>query len=300
MQYEKIVQYFKYLESTYNIYICVKDFSGFIPVNKELHTAFAPFMAHNHSFCTYIKKDTSCYLQCLSMIPKIMKKCLDYKEAFYGTCHAGISEYVLPIVKDDNVLGAFTIGCYVNFDTDLKKRIFELKSKFPDLDISTMTEHMHDVPTPKKCDIDSVLLTLELIASFLASSNSVDIVVDTAAIGKKFQSKKTDILFETIIQYIKDHISEQIKLEDVAHFCNYSTSYISRNFNKVVGMSFNTYVNKMRIEISKNYLSMTDKTIVDIATTVGFDDSSYYCKVFQQLLSMTPTEFRKKFYKDSL
>ncbi len=300
MQYEKIVQYFKYLESTYSIYICVKDFSGFIPVNKELHAAFAPFMAHNHSFCTYIKKNTSCYLQCLSMIPKMMKKCLDTKEPFYGTCHAGISEYVLPIIKGENILGAFTIGCYVNFDTDFKKRIFDLKSKFSDLDISSMMQLVQELPSPKNCDIDSVLLTLELIADFLAISSSGDIVTDTAAIGKNFKLKKTDILFETIIQYIKDHISEQIKLEDVANFCNYSTSYISRNFNKVVGMSFNTYVNKMRIEISKNYLSTTDKTIVEIAELTGFDDSSYYCKVFQQMLSMTPTEFRKKFPRDSL
>ncbi len=295
MQYEKITQYFSHLERTYNLYVCVKDFSGFVPVDKELHKALEPFMSHKHDYCTYIKKNSSCYLQCLSMIPKMMKKCLEKKEPFYGSCHAGVSEYVIPIIQQDNVLGAFTLGCYVHVNTDLKKRIFNINSGFPDLDISKMMHLVQEVPNPKECDIQSILLTLELIANFLGETNPCYIVIDIASVGKKFQSKKTDVLFETVIQYIKDHISEQIKLEDIANFCNYSTSYISRNFNKILGMSFNTYVNKMRIEISKNYLLTTDKTVLDIATTVGFDDSSYYCKVFHQFLSITPTEFRKKF-----
>ncbi len=54
-----------------------------------------------------------------------------------------------------------------------------------------------------------------------------------------------------------------------------------------MGVSFSNYLNKIRIEQSKLLLKNTDSSIVEIAMEVGFEDQSYFSKVFKNLTKMT-------------
>ena len=58
-------------------------------------------------------------------------------------------------------------------------------------------------------------------------------------------------------------------------------------YSKEVGVSFSNYLNKIRIEQSKLLLKNTDSSIVEIAMEVGFEDQSYFSKVFKNLTKMT-------------
>ena len=57
--------------------------------------------------------------------------------------------------------------------------------------------------------------------------------------------------------------------------------------------SFSNYLNKIRIEQSKLLLKNTDSSIVEIALEVGFEDQSYFSKVFKNLTKMTPKQYRQ-------
>ena len=48
--YQKIANYLAFAEKEYNISICIKDYSGFIPVNRELDEALQPFLTHANAF----------------------------------------------------------------------------------------------------------------------------------------------------------------------------------------------------------------------------------------------------------
>ena len=56
---------------------------------------------------------------------------------------------------------------------------------------------------------------------------------------------------------------------------------------------FSNYLNKIRIEQSKLLLKNTDSSIVEIAMEVGFEDQSYFSKVFKNLTKMTPKQYRQ-------
>lgn len=60
-----------------------------------------------------------------------------------------------------------------------------------------------------------------------------------------------------------------------------------------MGVSFSNYLNKIRIEQSKLLLKNTDSSIVEIAMEVGFEDQSYFSKVFKNLTKMTPKQYRQ-------
>ena len=84
-------------------------------------------------------------------------------------------------------------------------------------------------------------------------------------------------------------------MEELADFCHCSQSHLSHIFKRRIQVNVNTYINKVRIEASKNFLVETDISIGDIAFHVGFNDSNYYTRVFTQLVSISPREYRRRF-----
>ncbi|HEY8501002.1 MAG TPA: helix-turn-helix transcriptional regulator, partial [Clostridia bacterium] len=57
---------------------------------------------------------------------------------------------------------------------------------------------------------------------------------------------------------------------------------------------FNTYLNYIRIEMSKKLLSDPSIAIVDISNLVGFEDQSYFSKVFKKMTGQSPKKFREQ------
>ena len=63
-------------------------------------------------------------------------------------------------------------------------------------------------------------------------------------------------------------------------------------FKQCSGSSFKEYLNMVRVEESKRLLSNTEYSIIDIAVACGFDDQSYFSKVFKKYTGMSPKQYR--------
>ena len=104
-------------------------------------------------------------------------------------------------------------------------------------------------------------------------------------------SKNNELIKKTML-YISEHFNTQMTLDEVANHVHLHPSYFSTLFKHSTGSSFKEYLNMVRIEESKRLLSNTDFPIIDIAVAVGFDDQSYFSKVFKKYTGMTPKQFR--------
>ena len=58
-------------------------------------------------------------------------------------------------------------------------------------------------------------------------------------------------------------------------------------------MSITNYINQVRVEKSKLFLTDRSYSLVDIANAVGFDDQSYYTKVFKSITGVSPGKYRE-------
>lgn len=94
------------------------------------------------------------------------------------------------------------------------------------------------------------------------------------------------------VRYISRNYALSISLEDVSRYVNLSPSYFSGLFKQCTGFSFKEYLNLVRIEESKRLLANTDYSIVDIAVATGFQDQSYFSKVFKRHVGVTPKQYR--------
>ncbi|RPF48735.1 helix-turn-helix protein [Hydrogenoanaerobacterium saccharovorans] len=109
----------------------------------------------------------------------------------------------------------------------------------------------------------------------------------------KFSDVKHIDVIRKAAEYIRKNYAGKITLEEVASYVYLSPSYFSKVFKEEMDCNFNTYLNKIRIEKSKKLL-LTDKIkLVDISGIVGFEDQSYFSKVFKKMTGITPGKYRE-------
>lgn len=121
--------------------------------------------------------------------------------------------------------------------------------------------------------------------------NILDIFTENAF---KFSESKNPVLIKKCIAYINNNYKDNITLDTVANMVHLNSSYFSSIFKKEMGLSFSSYLNKIRIEQSKLLLKNTDYSILNIALEVGFEDQSYFSKVFKSLTNMTPKQYKQR------
>ena len=96
------------------------------------------------------------------------------------------------------------------------------------------------------------------------------------------------------IDYIKRKYALGLTLEEVAEHAGYSPAYFSRIFREDTGMTFKEYLSELRIEKSKSLLLTSDLSITEISSMLGFNDQSYFCKLFKRATGVTPDKYRKR------
>lgn len=97
-----------------------------------------------------------------------------------------------------------------------------------------------------------------------------------------------------VVDFVRLHYLEQISLKQVAEKFFVNASYLGRSFQKLTGVSFKEYINQLRINEAKRLLLQTDKLIYEIASQVGFTESSYFVVKFTQEVGKSPTEYRNE------
>ena len=95
------------------------------------------------------------------------------------------------------------------------------------------------------------------------------------------------------ILYIQEHFTESISLDDIASSILVSKSECCRCFKRTLRVTPFEYLMKYRItESTKRMHRKSQESISEIASSVGFNNTSYYNKIFKKYMNCTPTEYR--------
>ncbi len=94
--------------------------------------------------------------------------------------------------------------------------------------------------------------------------------------------------------YLSDHLTQEIRTEDIAAAVGLSPYHLSRLFKAHTGLTMWEYLTKERVEAAKQLLAVTDRTIPQIASLLRFCDQSYFTMVFRRQTGQTPGEYRRE------
>ncbi len=102
---------------------------------------------------------------------------------------------------------------------------------------------------------------------------------------------------QPIQDWIRIHAFENITLEHIANHFKYNKNYLSRIYKQNTGIGISEQIIKFRLKHAKELLTETDLSIIEIASEVGYDDSKYFMRLFKKFETVTPTQYRKTFYR---
>ena len=108
------------------------------------------------------------------------------------------------------------------------------------------------------------------------------------------ENRKTLDKMKIVLKYIENNYMHRITIADVSASIEFSESHFMRYFKETMGTSFVDYLRDYRLTMASRLLTTSDSAILDIAAEVGFDNLSYFNRVFKQRYHMTPSQFRRE------
>lgn len=114
--------------------------------------------------------------------------------------------------------------------------------------------------------------------------------------SETFTSNHSDDILEKLQKYISLHYTEPLTLTKISKHVHANGSYLSRLYKEKTGQNLFYAINKMKLEKAKEYILQGLK-IYEAAHLAGFDDVSYFSRIFKKFEGCTPTEYEKKIHE---
>ena len=103
--------------------------------------------------------------------------------------------------------------------------------------------------------------------------------------------KHIDAVYKAM-EYVRANYDKKLTLDEIARSAYLSKAYLSSIFKEETGESLSGYINRVRIEKSKILLMNKDVSLIDIANLCGFEDQSYFTRVFKKMVGVSPKKYR--------
>jgi len=148
-----------------------------------------------------------------------------------------------------------------------------------------------------KCIVDAYHDNSELRIAAIKSSILAFLLLVCRRYTQKQKPKNEKELeayrrFQMAINYIKNHISEKMSIDEIADYLHISKYYFLRQFKAVSGDTVVNYIHYLRCERAKLLLRSGNYTVKEVGELCGFENASYFASVFKKFTEYTPGEFK--------
>ena len=108
------------------------------------------------------------------------------------------------------------------------------------------------------------------------------------------KSNKNIDRIKDIVKYIETNYDKPISIAEIAGVTGFSESHFMKFFKTIMGTSFVDYLNDYRLSMASRMLVSSDDNIIDIAAHCGYDNLSYFNRIFKKKYGITPSAYRRK------
>lgn len=209
--------------------------------------------------------------------------CLYYSKELVNyivTCNRRKISYILSDLKDK----------LYNCDDDITSIKYFLADIFLQIKQSITRNYSHiEIPfIHNSAILDVIANKYYLYEIILYFTEQFEMIIRAIGVTSR------ESVFDDILDYIEHHYMEPLKLETIAPLFGYNSSYLGKLFSQKAGMSFNTYLDNLRIRHATELLSQTDMKVYEIAARVGYKNVDYFHQKFKKIMNESPAKFRKK------
>jgi AraC-like DNA-binding protein len=159
----------------------------------------------------------------------------------------------------------------------------------PGLDLSVTSEGVEEIDPKMVSSSESGFLRKPFLKDRLLGTPTEDELKASSTAVTNLQYHK----IHKAVSFVDDNYRTDISRDAACGIAGMSPSHFSRTFRKVVGMSYQEYVNRKRIAKAKELLRTSPRSIAEIAAYVGFADNTGFGRIFKKVTGQTPSAHRK-------
>lgn len=245
-----------------NLHICVDFFQNY--GNFKTQVPFE-YKVHSKPFCRHIQSLQGLEL-CVKCRNAAEKKIFSEQKAFGGLCFNGVYEYCHPVFYNGDIAAIISIGNILT-DPTPSHRLF----------LNTFEMNFDEAKCKK-------------IASVL--DNHIQLLL------KEYSNIKNDFspLLDNLKSYIDAYMYTNLSIKELSSIFGYNEKYLGKLFKKHTGETIKEYINRNRLGIAAVMLTETDLSITDISSKTGFNNVTYFNRLFKKHFTISPSEYRKNRY----
>jgi AraC-like DNA-binding protein len=209
-----------------------------------------------------------------------------------NVCHAGIGEVAVPVFVSGRQVATFFCGqvrtervARAGFAGVMKR------TRRLDLDVDALRDAFEALPEVSEERMQHVGEVLSVLAHHHAER-----------LDRQFRARREELAghprVERALAYARKHCCEEVREADVAEECGISASHLSRLFRRIMGVTFTSYLNELRMAEAQKLLVMSSLSVMEVAHCVGFSRHSYFSQRFRRAIGVTPFEFRRRVLRE--
>ena len=107
-------------------------------------------------------------------------------------------------------------------------------------------------------------------------------------------AKSSDEWLATVVGFLEQHYQKPISLHQLSQLCEMSVSSFATKFKRLTGLTVLEFKHRVQVREACQLLKATDYKILAVAQTVGFNDLSFFYKVFRKQTGVTPSQYRAR------
>lgn len=108
-------------------------------------------------------------------------------------------------------------------------------------------------------------------------------------------ANRNDPIIEQAMQYIRSHIDQKIKAEDIAAHVNLSVAYFTIYFKSKTNINFRDYILNTKIDYAKELLSHPNNSVGQVSDQLGYEDYRSFYRAFKNVTGLTPSEYQQQY-----
>ncbi len=258
---------------------------------KDLHAVFglnislfdldenliASYPMENSPFCKLIKRNPKSREICRHCDHEAFERVKKSGEIEIYKCPFHLSEVCVPVYSYGHLAGFLMMGQALS-DSPFDKDITHKRSKPYVEDEADLKEALKKMPIKTSKEIVAFSTVLELCAKYLTSTNTIAFQNNHIAYAAK--------------KYIMEHMDEDITIEKLCSELYCSKACLVHHFKNVFDTTIHAFLIECRINKARELLNNKELSIQQISSMCGFNDTSYFSKVFKKSCRITPTQYR--------
>ncbi|OON97176.1 MAG: hypothetical protein ATN31_08540 [Candidatus Epulonipiscioides saccharophilum] len=233
------------------------------------------------TFCKLLRDEAKLEEICKKSDYEAFCKCQKTSESLYYKCHMGMTEMLVPIKIEENIIGYIMTGQIYEENTTSWPKLAQYLNI--EVEGSLAYDKLEQIYNNKQ-----KLTSKQMHSAF----NILNVITKYLCQNEKITKNKHKFAYK-LDQFIIDNIDQDIDVNMLCKKFEYQKTTFYKVTNECYGTSIMKHVMQLRIQFAKKLLLNTNLPISIISSQVGINDYNYFTKVFKKEAKCTPREFRK-------